>query len=65
MADTQTAPKAKKQKFNYLHQEYRLDEMTLPEFWKAFFLYPDVHIYICLAILSAAAAFIFGIIRVV
>ncbi|MBA43405.1 MAG: fatty acid hydroxylase [Magnetococcales bacterium] len=61
MADTQTAPKAKKQKFNYLHQEYRLDEMTLPEFWKAFFLYPDVHIYICLAILSAAAAFIFGI----
>lgn len=48
-------------KFNYLNQEYRLDEMTLPEFWRAFFLYPDIHIYISLALLSAGLAFVLGV----
>lgn len=48
-------------KFNYLHQEYRLDEMTLADLWKAFFLYPDIHIYMALATLSAGLSFILGV----
>ena len=47
--------------FSFWKQDYRLDEMNLKDLWKAFLLYPDIHIYLVLAGASAGLAWLWGV----
>ena len=47
--------------FSFWKEDYRLDEMTLPDLWKAFLLYKDIHIYFALAIAAIGTSLYLGI----
>jgi len=40
-------------KLNFWKTDYRLERMTLPRLWAAYFLYPAIQVYILLALLGA------------